>query len=162
MGDDFIYNADGSSETSRMINCFKMSHTAALMTCIEKKEKDLHRYGVAKVENREGFNYLTALIEKPASGQAPSNLVNISKYVFTPQIFNIIEQQKPNARVKEVLITDSLLNLIKTDEVLVFTPQGTYLDGGNLSGWLKANLMVAKDKPELKQDLKAVIQANFC
>jgi UTP-glucose-1-phosphate uridylyltransferase len=42
--------------------------------------------------------------------------------------------------------------------VVVYQPKGTYLDCGYPLGWLKANLVMAKDKPELAKELKKLIQ----
>ena len=81
MGDDFIYNPNQHCEIAEMIKTFEQSEAKALVTCIEKPENMLHRYGIAKLAASNGFNYLEALIEKPAPGSAPSNLANISKSI---------------------------------------------------------------------------------
>lgn len=158
MGDDFIYNADGSSEAVRMIERFKESNADALATCIEKPDEVLHKYGVVKLRTENEYNYLLEMVEKPDPGTAPSNLVNISKYIFTPKIFDIIETQNVDSKSGELYITDSVTILAKDKHVVIHTPQGTYLDGGYVGGWLKANLTVAKDNPELKAELDEFLE----
>lgn len=157
MGDDFVYNADGSSEASRMIELFNASNATGLATCIEKPNEVLHKYGIAEIRNQGGFHFMKNLIEKPAPGTAPSNLANISKYIFTPEIFDIIEHQVPNEASGELYITDSILQLSHQSDVVIHTPVGEYLDGGYLAGWLKANLTVAQNIPELKAELDIVL-----
>lgn len=161
MGDDFIFNADGSSETKRMIETFTQSNAAGLATCIERPKSILHKYGIAKIKEKNHFTYLSGLVEKPAPGSAPSNLANISKYIFTPAIFEIIEKQTVNPGSGELYITDSITQLAQQAPVVIHTPAGEYLDGGYVLGWLKANLMVARSQPELARELQELITELF-
>lgn len=160
MGDDFIYHPQ-SVATTEMIELFQNSNSQALVTCITKPDSELHKYGVAETKTENGFTYLTNLVEKPAPGTAPTNLINISKYIFTPKIFALLETQEPNTASGEYYITDTATVLAQTDSVVVYTPNGKYLDGGNVLNWLKANLTVAKDDPELYQGLKEFISNEF-
>ena len=148
MGDDFIYNTDEHSEVAAMIKTFEESQAKALITCIEKPDDMLHRYGIAKLASSNGFNYLEALIEKPAPGTAPSNLANISKYILPREIFDLIAVQQANPQSGELYITDTISQLANTEKVVIHKPQGEYLDGGYPLGWLLANLSVAKSDPE--------------
>lgn len=161
MGDDFIYNEDGHSEAASMIQHFSKAQAAALVTCITKPSEMLHRYGVAKVREKKGLTYLETLVEKPAPGTAPSNLINISKYIFTPAIFEIIEQQRLNESSGELYVTDSVTTLAQQEPVVIYTPEGRYLDGGNVLEWLKANIVVAKNQPELRKGLEEFIAQEF-
>ena len=160
MGDDFIYNKD-AIEAKEMITLFEKTKAEALATCIKKPESELHRYGVAETKEENGHTFLTSLVEKPAPGTAPSNLINISKYIFTPKIFEIIKTQKPNPSSGEYYITDSATELAQDYPVVIYTPQGQYLDGGNILNWLKTNLIIAKDNPELEKELREFITEEF-
>ncbi len=150
MGDDFIYNADGSSEAKRMIETFQLSGASGLATCIERPTDSLHKYGIAEVAQKNGYNFLTNLVEKPAPGTAPSNLANISKYIFTPAIFDVIRAQQLDQKSGELYITDSIMTLARQHDVVIHTPHGEYLDSGSLPTWLHANLLVASQDPELR------------
>lgn len=161
MGDDFIFNGDQTSNAKKMIELFEKSNSKGLVTCITKPDEELHKYGVAEVREENGFTYLTNLVEKPEPGTAPSNLTNISKYVFTPEIFDIIDQQKPNDSNGEYYITDSATILAQNNNVCIYKPGGRYLDGGTLSGWLKANVVVAKSDPELAEELREFVKQEF-
>src|SRR5690606_8271830 len=99
--------------------------------------------------------------EKPEPGTAPSNLANISKYIFTPEIFEIVAKQQVDSKSGELYITDSITQLAQTSDVVVYAPSGKYLDGGDVLGWLKANLEVAKTKPELKSELEKYLRENW-
>lgn len=158
MGDDFIYNADNSSETARMIALFEETQATALATCIEKPVELLHKYGVVKLRSEGSYSYLEKMVEKPTLGTAPSNLVNISKYIFTPEIFDTIKHQELDAKSGELYITDSVTTLAQTGNVVIHQPKGEYLDGGYVDGWLKANLVLARNNPELYTELKEFLK----
>jgi len=160
MGDDFIYNHNGHSEVAAMINTFEKSGAKALVTCIEKPDDLLHRYGVAKLAEENNFRYLQALIEKPEAGNAPSNLANISKYILPQTVFDLISVQQVNPQSGELYITDTISQLALTEKVVVHQPQGEYLDGGYPLGWLLANLSVAKDDKEIWQAVKKFVEEN--
>jgi UTP--glucose-1-phosphate uridylyltransferase len=160
MGDDFIYNPSTVS-AKEMIELFNQSNALGLVTCISKPDEELHRYGVAETREENGYTYLTNLVEKPATGTAPSNLINISKYIFTPKIFDLIKHQDEDEKSGEFYITDTATQLAQSDKVVIYTPQGRYLDGGNVLNWLKANLIVAKDVPALNDDLRKFVEEEF-
>jgi UTP--glucose-1-phosphate uridylyltransferase len=159
MGDDFIYNHNGLSEVAAMIKTFKESGAKGLVTCIEKPEDMLHRYGIAKLASENNFRYLQALIEKPTPGTAPSRLANISKYILPQTVFDLIAVQQPNPQSGELYITDTVSQLALTEKVVVHQPNGEYLDGGYPLGWLLANLTVAKTNPEFWSAIKEFVNS---
>jgi UTP--glucose-1-phosphate uridylyltransferase len=157
MGDDFIYQSSQNSEVATMINSFEKSGAKGLITCVEKETESLSKYGVVKIKTEGDFQFMEGIIEKPELGTAPSNLVNISKYILGQEIWPILEQQKIDPKSGELYITDTIQALAKTEKVLVHKPQGKYLDGGYPLGWLIANLVVAKDRPEIWAEIKNFI-----
>ncbi|MFH2021701.1 MAG: sugar phosphate nucleotidyltransferase [Patescibacteria group bacterium] len=158
MGDDCIFESNHQSAAKQMTQVFNQSQADGLVTCIEKPTSELSKYGVAKLKSKNGFSFLDTLVEKPAPGTAPSNLANISKYIFKPNVFEILKNQKPDDRSGELYITDTATQLAKQSPVVVHQPTGQYLDGGYPLGWLKANLTVAWEDPTLRQELKKCFQ----
>lgn len=157
MGDDFIYQPGEKSAVADMIKALEHSKANALVTCVEKPNEILNKYGVIKSRKEGNLQFLEAIIEKPEVGEAPSNLVNISKYILSKEIWPILANQKVNPQSGEFYITDSLQALAKTENVLVHVPRGEYLDGGYPLGWLLANLTVAQNNPELWPAIKNFI-----
>ncbi len=164
MGDDFVYNGNGQSAAAAMIELYERSkqenggQIGGVATFIERPTEELHKYGIAEIEEHGQFTYLKRLIEKPAPGTAPSNLSNISKYILTPTVFDIIRQQEVNPQSGELYITDTVQTLAENAGVMVHLPHGEYLDGGNVMSWLKANLRVAIDNPNYASELKSIFQ----
>lgn len=157
MGDDFIYNKDDSSEAGKMIDYFVSSGAKALATFIPRPDELLHKYGIARVKHVGDFDYLVDIVEKPEPGTAPSNLSNISKYIFTPEIFDILEQQDLNPQHNELFITDTVTSFAKGNPVVAYSTGGEYIDSGYVEGWLKANLLLASKDPMLLEELKSYV-----
>jgi len=153
MGDDFILNENGESEVQSMIKHFESKCPDALVSAITIPEDLLYKYGVMRFKDENGEKFLVDFIEKPETGKAPSNLANISKYIFTPKIFDSVENQKIDAVHNELLITDTIIDFAKNHNVVVHVSSGQYLDSGYILGWLKANIEVALGNKDLKNDL---------
>lgn len=159
MGDDFLFNPNGENVVSQMINYFNNSNADALLSCMEVPFDQVNKYGIIDYVTENGFNFLARFVEKPAIGELHSNFANISKYILNSRVFDILETQKPDERLKEFLLTDSIISLASTQKVAVLVPEGEYLDGGSIAGWLKANLTVAKQNPELWNQILATIDS---
>lgn len=144
MGDDFIFNEDGSSEIKKIIDSFQKTQAVGLITCREIEKNDVTKYGIADIVDEDGIKYLKNIVEKPSVEESPTNLANISKYVFTSEIFNILETQKINPESNELFITDSISLLQEKGRIVVHKTEGEYMDSGDLAGWLKANMIMSK------------------
>ena len=158
MGDNFIINEDGTSESEKMLDLFVKSGASSLTAFIPKPTEVLYKYGVAEIRNENGFDFLVKLIEKPKTGDEPSNLVNLSRYIFTPEIFEVLETQKEDPRYKELFITDTVTIQAQTKDVVVYNSSAIYLDGGVLEEWLKANLLLASKDPALFSEIQRYIE----
>ena len=141
-GDDFIYNADGSSDLARLTDLIQSPEDSALLA-VEIPHDQVERYGVLKIED----GILAGIYEKPKKEEAPSNYINISKYIMSPQLLHrIVDYYHANdfgPKDQEYLITDPIISHIKeSGKIHVLPIRGQYLDGGSVEGWLHANQVV--------------------
>ena len=142
MGDDFVYNADGSSDLTRLMQTMD-SDTDSAMLATEIPIEDVERYGVLKVDD----GLLSGIYEKPKKEEAPSNLINISKYIMSAELLQRIvkycDENDFGPQDQEYLITDPIIDHIKAGgKIHVLPAKGQYLDGGSMEGWLHANNVV--------------------
>lgn len=70
---------------------------------------DPWNYGVITIEN----GYVKCIVEKPAKGKEPSNLIISGIYYFTPDIFEAIALTPINEKRQEYNLADSMLLLLK-------------------------------------------------
>jgi UTP--glucose-1-phosphate uridylyltransferase len=142
MGDDFVYNADGSSDLVRLMETIEDDSDSAMLAA-EIPMEDVERYGVLKVDD----GLLSGIYEKPKKEEAPSNLINISKYIMSAELLQRIvkycDENDFGPQDQEYLITDPIIDHIKASgKIHVLPIKGQYLDGGSMEGWLHANNVV--------------------
>lgn len=138
MGDDFIYNRDGGSETARLIEA--ASEGGSAMLGVEVAPEDVGRYGVLELNETDEF---VRIVEKPSPEEAPSTLINISKYVLDREALRHVTRYVAADRAGEYLITDPLNTYVAGGgSIKVVKASGQYLDGGTVEGWLHANRVV--------------------
>lgn len=145
-GDDFVYHANGTSEFKRLLAAVSEAGTTAGMLAAEVPRQDVGRYGVLETSPAESGSLLfRKVIEHPDPETSPSNLINISKFVFDGTMLECAERvlHLPPAANGEYQLTEAL-NLYAAEgrQLLVVPAAGEYLDGGTTEGWLHANQQV--------------------
>jgi len=123
-----------------LFHSYESEKPAAVMAVVpvEKPES----YGIVELE---GEKSVKRIIEKPASGKAPSNLANAGLYVFSNEIFDQIRQTKASVR-GEWELTDALSLLIE-DKKSVLASQisrDDWIDIGRPWDLLEANSWALK------------------
>lgn len=141
MGDDFVWNPGGESAAESLLAAAKDGDSAILGVKIDSSE--VERYGVLSEQDGK----LVGVVEKPKPEEAPSNLINVSKYVMTPELLKYIvryvDEHDFGPRDQEYVVTDPIDEFIKAGGVMrVASTTGEYLDGGSVEGWLHANNVV--------------------
>lgn len=142
MGDDFIWNPEGISAADALLSSLQAEDESAILG-VEIPRENVEKYGVFSVENGQ----LTGVVEKPSVEEAPSNLINVSKYVMSPELLHeIVDYVKKNdfgPKDQEYVVTDPIDAYIKRGGIMrVVRAEGEYLDGGSVDGWLHANNVV--------------------
>ena len=142
MGDDFIWNPGGESAAEALVKASGGDKAAILGVEIDKN--DVEKYGV--LSEKDGN--LVGVVEKPKPEEAPSNLINVSKYIMTPdllqKIVKYVNENDFGPLEQEYMVTDPIEEYIREGGVMKVAPTtGEYLDGGSVEGWLHANQVVA-------------------
>ncbi len=96
---------------------------------------------------------MSQIVEKPAPEKAPSNLGVVGRYVFTPSIFQHIDQLQPGAG-GEYQLTDAIQSLLKQEAVYAYAYEGVRYDCGSKIGFLKATVELALRHPETAEAFK--------
>ncbi len=129
--------------------------TVALM---EVPERDTHKYGiVAGRKEADGTIRIERLVEKPDPGTAPSNLAIIGRYVLPGKVFGYIEETRPG-HGGEIQLTDALQRLAAEDGLMGVLLEGERHDAGDKLGWLRANLVFALKRDEMREGVLRVMR----
>ena len=142
MGDDFIWNPEGESAATSLINSLQSETDSAILGVEIPKEK-VDKYGVLEVQDGK----LTNVVEKPSVEEAPSNLINVSKYILSADLLQkivaYVNEHDFGPTDQEYMITDPIDDYIKQGQTMrVASTSGQYLDGGSVEGWGHANNVV--------------------
>jgi UTP--glucose-1-phosphate uridylyltransferase len=138
MGDDFIYNFDGTSEVARLLAATPDGGNAMLGVNVPLEQ--VSKYGVLQMNEQSEF---VRIVEKPAAGQAPSTLINVSKYVLNYDVMQAIAAYAETPMSGEYYITEPINQYVMGGgSVRVVEAHGTYLDSGSVQGWLHANNVI--------------------
>ena len=146
MGDDFVWNPDGESAAESLIHSLQNADESAILGVEIPKEK-VDKYGVLSIKNGK----LTGVVEKPSVEEAPSNMINVSKYIMSKdllrRIVNYVKSHDFGPLDQEYLVTDPIDEYINEGGVMRVAPTtGEYLDGGSVEGWVHANNVVTSYK----------------
>src|SRR6185503_8456139 len=97
----------------QMMDVFE-KYNAPVIATMQVEGEAISRFGVIDAEEVEpGVYRVNDMVEKPAFKDAPSDLAIIGRYVFTPDIFDAIEQTKPGSG-GEIQITDAMRLLLRS------------------------------------------------
>ena len=146
MGDDFVWNPDGESAAESLIHSLQNADESAILGVEIPKEK-VYKYGVLSIKDGK----LTGVAEKPSVEEAPSNMINVSKYIMSKdllrRIVNYVKSHDFGPLDQEYLVTDPIDEYINEGGVMRVAPTtGEYLDGGSVEGWVHANNVVTSYK----------------
>ena len=142
MGDDFIWNPNGKSAADALIEAVQDPNDSAILG-VEIDKSKVEKYGVLSVKD----NHLVGVVEKPSPKEAPSNLINVSKYIMSPallkEIVDYVDSNDFGPLDQEYMVTDPIDTYIENGGTIRIAPTtGEYLDGGSVEGWLHANNVV--------------------
>ncbi len=155
--DDFIA-ASPKSRFQQLLEAYEEFGCSILSSIRCKKDEDYDRYGIAGGETvRDGVIDVRTIIEKPGKANAPSDLANVSGYIFTPDIFTYLDKAYDRLEEGNELYYNDALKLMLADKkkVIAYEIQnGKYYDTGNKLEYLKTIIDFAMKHEELGDDIR--------
>lgn len=115
------------------------------------------RYGI--IDPLEEVNQIYKVknfVEKPKPGLAPSDLAIMGRYILTPEIFSILENQECGIQ-GEIQLTDGIKELNQTQNVFAYNFKGTRYDVGEKLGFIQTNIEFALKNSELREPILAYL-----
>lgn len=123
----------------------------------------ISRYGIVAgdpVPGCEGALRVRDLVEKPSPAEAPSDLAVASRYLLTPDVFDLIADTKPG-KGGEIQITDALKRLAKERPFYARRVSGERFDAGDKLEFLKTNVRFALERPDLRDSFSEFLRGLF-
>jgi UTP--glucose-1-phosphate uridylyltransferase len=136
-------------------------HRGNIIAVEEVPDDQTHQYGIVGVGQDHGDTFeITAMVEKPPRGTAPSNLIISGRYILQPEIFGILSAHEKGAG-GEIQLTDAMKRLATTQPFHGMRYRGRTYDTGNKLGFLMANVAYALDREDLAGPFRAELDAHL-
>lgn len=155
LGDDIM--VDEIPLTKQLMNDYEETH-ASTIAVMKVPHEETSKYGIINPgeEVEKGLYNVKNFVEKPDPSKAPSDLAIIGRYLLTPEIFSILENQAPGAG-NEIQLTDAIDTLNKTQRVFAHEFKGDRYDVGDKFGFLKTSIEYGLTHNEVKDNLRQYI-----
>ena len=122
---------------AQMVRIYE-KYRCSILAIEEVDPREVHKYGVIAGSQLDDNIYMvSSMVEKPAPGEAPSNLAIIGRYILTPDIFDVLRRTPPGKN-GELQITDALQTQANEGMVLAYRFDGRRFDCGSFEGFVEA------------------------
>lgn len=149
--DDFI--TAKPSRFKQLISAYEKYQSTCLASIRIEDDEDYDRYGFTGGTEIEPYIMdIDKIVEKPGKEHAPSNLANVSGYIFTPDIFRYLDRAMEELKEGEELYYNDALKLMLKDGKQILAVEikdGKYYDTGNKMDYLKTVVEFALRHPDL-------------
>ncbi len=153
--DEFMVGSPGCMK--QMVDAYEKLG-GNVICALEIPIEDTPSYGVIDPGYRDGpITEVKGLVEKPAAGTAPSNLILPGRYILQPEVMRILETQEAGAG-GEIQLTDAMAQMIGKQPFHGMTFDGARYDCGSKAGYVEANLALALTHPEIGDDIRTVAE----
>lgn len=156
-GDDFFVSSP--SRCQQLVQVYEKYKAPVLALFETNDPEDTYRYSFLEGKEVEpGVMRVEKMVEKPGPGVVRSNLAS-SGSIVTPEIMECGARIQPNA-AGEYVLADAYAQLIKEGKPVyaVTIAHSSYYDCGNKLDYIKTNIELALQHPEMGEELYQYLQ----
>jgi UTP--glucose-1-phosphate uridylyltransferase len=150
LGDDIVHSPEKPC-LKQLVDVYER-YNSSVIGVQQVPQEDVSKYGVISINQNgieDGVYHINDLVEKPKREEAPSNYAIMGRYVLRPEIFEILENQKPGAG-GEIQLTDAIKTLNQMQMVVGYEFDGVRHDVGDKFGFVRATVEFALEREDLK------------
>lgn len=115
------------------------------------------QYGIVRPQSMGvRIHHVADIVEKPQPQNAPSTLGVVGRYVFTPEIFDFLENVTPGTG-GEIQLTDAIAAMLSANPVLAYEFKGQRYDCGSKIGYLEASVVYALKHPAVAEQFSSFL-----
>lgn len=159
-GDEFIYS-DIKPRLAQCLEVFNEFGDPVISGIRIEDREDLSRYGIAELEPvKDGVSKIIRIVEKPDPDNAPSDIATHGCYVLTPDIFDILNSQKPGTGGEYYL--PEAIDELRARGRTIYAKEiegGKYYDTGNKMEYMKTVVEFALRHPDINGEFAAYIKS---
>ncbi|MGD1993713.1 MAG: sugar phosphate nucleotidyltransferase [Anaerolineae bacterium] len=141
----------------QMLDAFEMHQPAGVVAVQQVPDEETHLYGMIALEPGSEVR-MRSIIEKPDPGTAPSNLAQIGHFIFTPELFDVLETLD-TGKDDELWLADAVDELAGRSTVVVQPIAGQWMAAGDPLRHLKACIEMSLQREDMRDDLIAYLRS---
>jgi len=128
-----------------------------VVAALEVPDSETHKYGVIDPGASDGrLTEIRGMVEKPAPGTAPSNLMLPGRYILQPEVMRALDAQEAGAGA-EIQLTDAMAKLIGQQPFHAYRFDGERHDCGSAQGFVIANIALALERDDIAPKVRAFL-----
>src|ERR1051325_3987729 len=128
-----------------------------IVAALEVPDSETHKYGVIDPGVTEGrLTEIRGLVEKPAPGTAPSNLMLPGRHILQPEVMRALDSQEKGAG-GEIQLTDAMAKIIGTQPFHAYRFDGERYDCGSAAGFVIANIAMALQREDVASAVRDAV-----
>lgn len=143
----------GENCTAQLIEAHKATGHSVL-SAHDFSGQDVSRYGVLDAPSDGPLVTVRGIVEKPEPGEEPSHLVSLGRYLFTADIYPLLEAGWAAHGEGEFFPQDAINTLADEGKVVARVVDAERWDTGTPLGLLKASITHALDREDTRDDLR--------
>ena len=125
-----------------------------VVAALEVPAEETHKYGVVDPGSTDGrLTEIRGLVEKPAPGTAPSNLMLPGRYILQPEVMRELDAQEPGAG-GEIQLTDAMAKRVGKEPFHALTFDGQRHDCGSAAGFVIANIALSLGRSDVEPKVR--------
>ena len=131
-----------------------------IVAALEVPESETHKYGVIDPGAANGrLTEIRGMVEKPAPGTAPSNLMLPGRYILQPEVMRALDAQEKGAG-GEIQLTDAIARLVGRQPLHAYRFEGERYDCGSAAGFVIANLAMALQREDVGSAVREFLNSS--
>src|SRR6476661_282870 len=131
-----------------------------IVAALEVPDSETHKYGVIDPGATDGrLTEIRGMVEKPAPGTAPSNLMLPGRYILQPEVMRVLDAQETGAG-GEIQLTDAMAKVIGEQPFHAFRFEGARYDCGSAAGFVIANLAMALERSDVGPAVREFMKSS--
>lgn len=154
-----------TGQTNAMLEMVKLhEHTGKSVIALMRVPDNMrNKYGMVEgTVIEKNIIQITKMLEKPTISETSSNLAVVGRYILTPAIIEILENQEVK-KGNEIQLTDAIVKLLDSEGVLGMIIDDDHLifDTGSIEGFVLANSYLAlKRFPDFRKSLSDLLEKH--
>lgn len=128
----------GENASAGLIRTFERTRHPVL-AAQQVPDRDVSKFGILEYTSRDGADYVTRFVEKPAPGQTTSRFASLGRYLVTRDVVDALEQTPPG-RDGELWLSDAFGALLHRGSPIAVhrLTTGQWYTVGNPDGYADA------------------------